>query len=61
MSYVRPEILHGREAWCLNESEMGMFQRTEIQGESNVWSTAQIYTKFYKFDVHSGINTTIDQ
>ena len=24
-SYVRPEILYGSEAWCLNDSEMGIF------------------------------------
>ena len=28
-SYVRPEILHGSEAWCLKESKMGILQRTE--------------------------------
>ena len=55
MSCVRPAILHGKEAWCLKESEMGMLRRTEIHGESNVWNTAQIYTKFYIFDVHAGI------
>ena len=27
-SYVRPAILHGSEAWCLKESEMGILQRT---------------------------------
>ena len=26
-SYVRPEILHKSEAWCLKESEMGILQR----------------------------------
>ena len=26
-SYVRPAILHGNEAWCLEESEMGILQR----------------------------------
>ena len=25
-SYVRPAILYGSEAWCLNESEMGILQ-----------------------------------
>ena len=29
MSYVRPAILYGSEAWCLNESEMGILQSTE--------------------------------
>ena len=29
MSYVRPAILCGSEAWCLKESEMGIFRRTE--------------------------------
>ena len=29
-SYVRPIILHGSEAWCLKESEMGILRRTEI-------------------------------
>ena len=28
-SYVMPAILHGGEAWCLKESEMGILQRTE--------------------------------
>ena len=23
-SYIRPAILHGSEAWCLKESEMGI-------------------------------------
>ena len=27
-SYVRPAILYGSEAWCLNESEMGILLRT---------------------------------
>ena len=29
MSYVGPAILHGSEAWCLKESEMGIIRRTE--------------------------------
>ena len=29
MSYVRPAILYGSEAWRLKESEMGIVQRTE--------------------------------
>ena len=28
-SYVRPAILHGSEAWCLTESEVGILQRIE--------------------------------
>ena len=28
-SYVRPAILHGSEAWCLKESDMGTLRRTE--------------------------------
>ena len=44
-SYVRPAMLHRSEAWYLKESEMGIFQKTEIQGESNVWSTAQRWRK----------------
>ena len=28
-SYVRPAILHGSEAWCLKESEMGILRRAE--------------------------------
>ena len=28
-NYVRPSIFHGSEAWCLNESEMIILQRTE--------------------------------
>ena len=41
-SYVRLAILYGSEAWCLMESEMGILLMTEIHGESNVLSTAQI-------------------
>ena len=26
---IGPEILYGCEAWCLNESEMGILQKTE--------------------------------
>ena len=40
-SYIRPVILHGNEAWCLKESEMGILQKTENHGESNEWSTTQ--------------------
>ena len=29
ISYVRPAILYGSEAWCLKESEMGILLRTE--------------------------------
>ena len=29
MSYVRSAILHGSEAWSLNEGEMGILRRTE--------------------------------
>ena len=29
LRYVRPAILHGSEAWCLNECEMGILRRTE--------------------------------
>ena len=35
-SYVRPTILYQSEAWCLKESEMGIFQKTEIHFNSNV-------------------------
>ena len=28
-SYERPIVLHGSEAWCLKESEMGILQWTE--------------------------------
>ena len=28
-NYVRRAILHGREAWCLKESEMGILRRIE--------------------------------
>ena len=28
-SYVRPAILYGSEAWCLNESESEILRRTE--------------------------------
>ena len=28
-SYIRPAILYGSEAWCLNENEMGILCRTE--------------------------------
>ena len=27
--YVRPAILHGSEAWCLKENEMGILRRKE--------------------------------
>ena len=26
-SYVRPAILHGREAWCLEKNKMGILRR----------------------------------
>ena len=29
-SYVRPAILHGSEAWCLKEIEIGILRRIEI-------------------------------
>ena len=29
-SYVTPAILYGSEPWCLNVSELGIFQRTVI-------------------------------
>ena len=29
MSYVRPAILHGSEAWCLTKREMRILRRTE--------------------------------
>ena len=29
MSYVRPKILHGSEAWCLKESAMELLGSTE--------------------------------
>ena len=38
-TYLRPTILYGGEAWCLRESQMGIFQRTDIQDESNEWGT----------------------
>ena len=41
-SYVWSAILYGSGAWCLKESEMGILRRTEVHGESNVCSTAQI-------------------
>ena len=53
-SYVRPAILYGCEVWCLKESDVGIFPRTEIDGESNVWSTAQRQKKIYGFGVHAG-------
>ena len=31
-----------------------------IHGESNVWSTAQRQIKIYGFDVHVGLNETMD-
>ena len=40
-SYVGLAILYGSEEWCLKESEMGIIRRTEIHGESKVWSTTQ--------------------
>ena len=41
-SYVWPAMLYGSEAWCLKESEMGIFMKDrKIHGVSNVWSTAE--------------------
>ena len=39
-SYIRPAIVYRSEAWCLNESEMGIFkgQRSMVRA---VWSAAQ--------------------
>ena len=34
-SYVRLRIQYGSQTWFLNESEMGILQMTEIQGENN--------------------------
>ena len=28
-SYVRPAILHGSKAWCVNKGEMGILRKTE--------------------------------
>ena len=38
-SCVRPEILHGSEAWCLKESEKEL--RTERSMATTMWNTAQ--------------------
>ena len=40
-SFVRPAILYGIDVWCLKASDICIFQRTEIQGERNVWCIAQ--------------------
>ena len=52
--YVRPTILYGSEAWCLKESEMGIFQRTErfmVMAMCGV----QLKDNFFKgFHVHAG-------
>ena len=40
-SYIRPAILHGSEARCLKESEMGIYTKDrKIHGERNVRCTA---------------------
>ena len=53
-SYMRPAIQYGSEAWCLNESEMGILPMTKIHGESNVWSAAQKQKMIYGCDIHAG-------
>ena len=49
-SYVGPAILYGSDVLCLTGNEMEIF-RTEIYGESNMWSTHQIQEKILKFCV----------
>ena len=55
MSYVRPALLYGSEAWCLRKNEMGILRRKKrSMVENNVWSAALRRKKIYRFDVHAG-------
>ena len=60
-SYVRPATLHGNEAWCLEESEMGIL-RTEI---SMVRAMCGVQLKERKtcmdLMLMLGLNETIDE
>ena len=61
-SYIRPAILHGSEAWCQKESEMGILRRTEI---STVRAMCGVQHKEGKRSstlmLMQGLNENIDQ
>ena len=61
-SYVRQVILHGSEAWCLKESEIGILRRTE---RSMVRAMCGVQFKdrkrFTDLMFMLGLNETIDQ
>ena len=61
-SYVRPAILHGSVAWCLEESEMGILQSTE---RSKVRAMCGVQLKDRKrytdLMFTLGLNETIEQ
>ena len=61
-SYVRPAILHGSEAWCPKESEIGILRLTE---GSVVRAMCGVHLKDRKTSMDLmfmlGLNETIDQ
>ena len=61
-SYVKPAILHGSNAWCLKECEMGILRRTE---RSMVRAMCRVQLKDRKrsidFMFMLGLKETIDQ
>ena len=61
-SYARPAILHGREAWCLKESEMGISLRKE---RSMVRAVCRVQLKDRNISTYLmfklALNETIDQ
>ena len=58
-SYAKPTVLHGSEAWRLNESKIWILQGiNEIYGKSDVWSTVK-RVKCQGFD--AGFNETMYQ
>ena len=62
MSYVRPAMQYGSDAWCLKESEMGILQKT---GRSIVRAMCGVQLKDRKISTYLmlilGLNETIDQ
>ena len=53
--YVRPAILNRSEAWCLKESEMENFRRTErLIVRAMVGVQLKNRKKIYKFDICVG-------
>ena len=62
MSYVRPTILHGSEAWCLKESEIVILQGTErfmVRAMSGVQLKDRKRSTYLMFML--GLSETIDQ